>query len=600
MIRFNPAMAHLGRDALAVVATGIGYYLAAMASLTLTRGQDGIAMLWPASGILLAVLLIVSRQRAMWHIAAAAVGSLAANLETGNALTVAFGFTAANITESALAAWLMRRRIAYRISFTDPAGLIRFCNAAIIVTLLSATIALAAAPEPSVRLWFSWFSTDLLGILIVTPVVLIVGRSLYLNFARIRLAAAREGFAVFAIVTIVTALTFAQSSFPMLFLPMLAVLFAAFRLGPLGAAGGVLIVAAASTIATTKGVGPQTLMDTGPLVRSLFLQFYLLMLFAAALPVATLLAARQKLVDNLATKMRLLELAESAAQVGHWRLDVSSKSVTWSEEVFRIHGLVHRLPPQFETAIEAYHPDDRDRVSAHIEQAIAQGGGFEFTARIVRPGGEIRHIFSKGETDHSGKDGSPGLFGIIQDITTQVAHEASIQDARARAEAAAQEALMLAETDLLTGIANRRKITAVLDEAVRGSQESGRPVSIAIFDIDHFKRINDTFGHDAGDAVLKRIAADAAAEIRSGDTVGRFGGEEFVIVLPDATAQMATIVAERVRLAIEAGQGTPCVTISLGVAELAPGEPAEALLKRADQALYVAKSEGRNTMRLAA
>ena len=120
-----------------------------------------------------------------------------------------------------------------------------------------------------------------------------------------------------------------------------------------------------------------------------------------------------------------------------------------------------------------------------------------------------------------------------------------------------------------------------------------------MFDIDHFKRINDRYGHQVGDEVLKRIAINAEGELRSADTLGRFGGEEFVIVLPDATASIAMMVAERIRVAIEIG-GNPRVTISIGVAELAIGETCESFLKRADQALYVAKREGRNALRLAA
>lgn len=100
--------------------------------------------------------------------------------------------------------------------------------------------------------------------------------------------------------------------------------------------------------------------------------------------------------------------------------------------------------------------------------------------------------------------------------------------------------------------------------------------------------------------MLKRVAGDTVRELRSGDTVGRFGGEEFVIVLPDATAQAAATVAERVRLAIEVGSGSPSVTISVGVAELACCDVSDTLLQRADQALYVAKREGRNTLRIAA
>ena len=582
------------------IATGIGYYLAAVSSLFLTRGGDGIATLWPSSGILLAALLIAPRKRAGWHVAAATFASLAANLEAGNPPLTSIGFTVANMAESSLAVWLLQERGQKSLSFTDVDGLTRFCNAAIIGTMMSATIAASSALNPSIRFWFSWFSTDLLGILVVTPLILIVSEALSRVRFRAILKAAPETIGVFGMVAIAAGLAFWQPPYPLLFLPMLMVIIAAFRLGPLGAAGGVLIVATISTVAMSYGASPHLRVEAEPLTPSLFLQFYLLMLFVAALPIASLLAARHRLVEKLGEKMRLLQLAEGAARVGHWRLDIATQTVTWSREVFRIHGVDGDVPPSLDTMNQAYHEDDRGGVTAHFERSLQHRHGFEFTARIVRPDGEVRHVFSRGEIDRIGEDGSFGLFGIIQDITAQVAHETAIEAARARAEEAAREARIMAETDLLTGIANRRRTVFILNQAVVTAQQTGRPMSVAVFDIDHFKRINDTYGHQSGDEVLKRVADNAAGELRSGDTLGRFGGEEFVIVLPDATAQAALLVSERVRHAIDAGGSNPCVTISIGVAELAIEETWEGLLRRADEALYVAKRDGRNMLRLAA
>ena len=158
----------------------------------------------------------------------------------------------------------------------------------------------------------------------------------------------------------------------------------------------------------------------------------------------------------------------------------------------------------------------------------------------------------------------------------------------------------MSETDPLTGIANRRRTLTALDQAIATALAERRPLSVAMFDIDHFKQINDTFGHQTGDEVLKQVAAKAAKELRSADTVGRFGGEEFVVVLPNATADIAARVGERIRNAIETSGEGPCVTISIGVAELQPDENGQNALRRADEALYVAKNEGRNTLRLAA
>lgn len=214
--------------------------------------------------------------------------------------------------------------------------------------------------------------------------------------------------------------------------------------------------------------------------------------------------------------------------------------------------------------------------------------------------GEIRHVLSRGEFDREGIDRPVGLFGIIQDITSQVAYEEDLRAAGVRAEQAAKQATIMAETDQLTGIANRRRVSLVLEQAIACSKETGRPLAVAIFDIDHFKQVNDRFGHHVGDKVIKRVAADAGRELRSDDTLGRFGGEEFVIVLPHASADIAMMVGERVRKAIESGGSDPSVTISIGVAELAPDENSETLLRRADEALYVAKNDGRNALRLAA
>lgn len=165
---------------------------------------------------------------------------------------------------------------------------------------------------------------------------------------------------------------------------------------------------------------------------------------------------------------------------------------------------------------------------------------------------------------------------------------------------AAEEAHLLAQTDHLTGVANRRCVTIFLEQAIVKAQASGLPLGIALLDIDHFKSVNDRYGHMAGDQVIRRVAMDASRELRSDDMIGRFGGEEFVIVFPHATADISMRVAERVRNAVEAGDLNPSVTISIGVAEWASNETCDSLLRRADEALYAAKRAGRNLLRLSA
>ena len=162
-----------------------------------------------------------------------------------------------------------------------------------------------------------------------------------------------------------------------------------------------------------------------------------------------------------------------------------------------------------------------------------------------------------------------------------------------------QHILSLASVDSLTGLYNKRHFDEVFGKEVARSEQTRTPCSLIVLDIDHFKRINDTFGHPAGDAVLKHVAHVVKSQIRPGDTVCRVGGEEFALVLPQTPHSLALQAAEVIRSAVERSVcdvlGTPIpATLSLGVAELAMGEIPEQLYQRADERLYAAKHNGRN------
>jgi diguanylate cyclase (GGDEF)-like protein len=160
-----------------------------------------------------------------------------------------------------------------------------------------------------------------------------------------------------------------------------------------------------------------------------------------------------------------------------------------------------------------------------------------------------------------------------------------------------------AQTDLLTGLYNRRGFEAAALALLMQAKYGSRWISVVLFDLDHFKKINDMHGHDAGDIVLKRVAGIARETFRSFDLLVRHGGEEFMALLPDSTPEDAAVVAERVRSAIEAaeielpGGEILRVTASFGCAgraNAASDRNFEDLVKRADLALYAAKASGRN------
>jgi diguanylate cyclase (GGDEF)-like protein len=163
-----------------------------------------------------------------------------------------------------------------------------------------------------------------------------------------------------------------------------------------------------------------------------------------------------------------------------------------------------------------------------------------------------------------------------------------------------------ASTDSLTGITNRRYFQNQAEQEVRRSRRFARDMTVMMIDIDHFKPINDTYGHAAGDIIIQGVVKRALECLRQSDSIGRIGGEEFAVLLPETALDAARDVAERLRAHIEErpfiiGSGAVACTVSIGIAQLSAYDNGiEELLNRADKALYLAKNEGRNRVEVAA
>ena len=167
----------------------------------------------------------------------------------------------------------------------------------------------------------------------------------------------------------------------------------------------------------------------------------------------------------------------------------------------------------------------------------------------------------------------------------------------AAAHARAQVLEELATTDPLTGAANRRRLDDELQRMVARAHRYGQPLSVVLADLDHFKTVNDTHGHEVGDAVLVATVSRLGEAVREADLLGRWGGEEFLLLAPMTDHEAACQLAERCRelvASVRVGGPGPTVTASLGVASLTPDDDARTLMRRADLALYTAKSEGRD------
>jgi len=228
-----------------------------------------------------------------------------------------------------------------------------------------------------------------------------------------------------------------------------------------------------------------------------------------------------------------------------------------------------------------YGPGD---VEDHVARRLKIIGGFQAHAfELTRPDGRSLRIMGapvmiEGEAE--------GLVLLQEDITEHKNYQATLE--------------RLATTDHLTGLLNRRAFLDATEREIRRAHRYGQPLALIMLDVDHFKRINDSHGHPAGDEVLRRIAATCRGMLRDGDLMGRLGGEEFAITLVQPPLQVASAVAERLRkavseLGIEFGGERLAVTISLGIAEVGEGITSlDHLISRADACLYTAKREGRN------
>ena len=187
---------------------------------------------------------------------------------------------------------------------------------------------------------------------------------------------------------------------------------------------------------------------------------------------------------------------------------------------------------------------------------------------------------------------------LVRRLETLLAEKAALGDELVVAN---EHLTRLAATDGLTGLANRRKFDEALTRDVSRAVRANTPLSLVLIDLDHFKQVNDTFGHQAGDLVLTKAAETLSRCLRAGDVAARYGGEELAAILVDADTEAASIVAERIRAALEAlsiecSTGTVKVTASFGAATIRSGErptPTD-LIERADAAMYLAKDGGRN------
>jgi diguanylate cyclase (GGDEF)-like protein/PAS domain S-box-containing protein len=258
--------------------------------------------------------------------------------------------------------------------------------------------------------------------------------------------------------------------------------------------------------------------------------------------------------------------------------------------------LVGRFPE------ELYHEEDIGQVIQSFENVKQHGSEELVSYRFKRGTGEYIWLET---TSIAMKDESNDRMKEIVCVTRDITERKQIEEELRKANDRLSE---LSSLDGLTGIANRRSFDEILDKEWNRAMRLGQPLAMIMFDIDHFKLYNDTYGHQQGDECIKLVASTARSVLRRPtDFVARYGGEEFAVILPDTDAMGAQRIGEMIRKAIQvlalphaASLVTPVVTVSVGVAACLPsGDLSQLqLVMSADEALYKAKQEGRNRVKL--
>ncbi len=281
----------------------------------------------------------------------------------------------------------------------------------------------------------------------------------------------------------------------------------------------------------------------------------------------------------------LLSTALRIAGLGAWELDLTSQVLRWSPETCRIFGVDPATSPACELMRGLFSPDAREDVRRAVERLVQDGAPLDREFEIAAEGGGVRWIRCMAEAAVEGGR-AVRVTGTLQDVTSQRRQVAEMED--------------LAFRDPLTGLPNRVLFQARFSAAVEQARRQGEKVGLIMLDLDHFKDVNDTLGHDAGDALLLSVADRLVSTFRRTDTVARLGGDEFAVILPgvrgaDDMERPTRLLMELLRNPLQHGGNSLTISVSVGAA-LYPQDDEDAgqLLKNADIAMYRAKDTGRN------
>jgi len=304
-----------------------------------------------------------------------------------------------------------------------------------------------------------------------------------------------------------------------------------------------------------------------------------------------LFITRKKAEEKLKKSHEQFLLAVEGNHDGIWDWDITTGelflSARWKEMLgYEDHEILNNI----ESFRNNLHPDDRPRVMKYLDGYLkGEHHHYHIELRMKHKDGSYRWILARGEALYD-ENGIPyRMAGSHTDITEKKAMEKQLES--------------MASTDELTGLWNRRYFFEIGHSECKRTRRYKAKFAMLMIDIDHFKNINDSYGHAAGDAVLKTVAQTFRKGLRDVDIAARIGGEEFAILMPNTDIEGAKIVAERLRRSVESSsveyeEKVLKITISIGISDCSNVNSIDEMLKNADDALYVAKNAGRNCFKI--
>ncbi len=589
-IRATEELAIASADTLRALAVGLLTGLLTWIAIDLTRPAGGVTVIWPVSGVLAGILLTSPYRLWPIYIAAGFAANVLARALYGDAWFMVASRAIASTLETCIVVYSLRFLVG---DPSDPANLPLVGRVAMSSTLIAnvfsaflvaATASLFGAAHFT-STYIAWFASHTLGMVIFATIVGIA-RELGMNlFGR---PGRRWRFACsMALVAATTWLVFSQSRYPLLFLIYPPLLFAVFRHHFAGWAIGIALVAIIAIALTLQGTGPMALVATATAKpHALLLQIFIAVTCLTTLPVGVVLAERGRLAAELrASEQRLRAITDNMPAI-IVQIDAEQRYAFVNAAFCQTFGLApeavigRRISEVIDSRLY-------DGIRPHIEAAL-RGEHVTFEAGI-----EVndRYIYRQANyIPDVAPDGSVhGFYSMTYDIS--------------ELQAAKLELARLAQHDSLTGLANRNKFNDRLDCALAKRYRDPRPIALIYLDIDFFKRINDSYGHAAGDAVLCELAARLPRNLRATDLAARLGGDEFAVLIEDAdTPEETEVIARKLCAAMR----PPCIvdgvdvffSASIGVGFCRTPPTAKSLAQLADRALYEAKAAGRDTYRV--